>query len=167
LYPGDVLTIPDPRPGHESLPTDSRHIFRRKGSPAKLSIRITENGEPRSLVPYTLTIDDLLPRTGITGADGSINEGIPPLATKAVLVVGQGEDVVEYDLDFGHIDPIDEVTGAQGRLQDLGYFIGEVDGQSGPELELAIRKFQIQQGLNVSGQLDTATRAALQKEYGD
>jgi hypothetical protein len=166
LYPGDVVTIPDPRPREESLAIDSRHIFRRKGSPAKLSIRIAENGKPRASEPYTLTIDDLPPRTGTTGADGSINEGIPPLATGAVLLVGQGEDAVEYDLDFGHIDPIDEMTGAQGRLKDLGYFTGEIDGQSGPELEMAIRRFQVQQGLNVSGHLDAATRAALQKEYG-
>ena len=129
-------------------------------------MRITENGEPRASAPYKLTIDDLPPRTGTTGSDGSINEGIPALAKKALLVVGEGEDAVEYDLDFGYIDPIEEVTGAQGRLKDLGYFSGEVDGQSGPELELAIRKFQVQQSLQVSGQLDAATRAALEKEYG-
>ena len=49
LYPGDVVTIPDPRPREESLAIDNRHIFRRKGSRRSFpcASRKTESHAPR------------------------------------------------------------------------------------------------------------------------
>jgi hypothetical protein len=166
LFPGDVVAIPDARPKEASIATDARHVFRRKGSPAKLSIRIMENGEPRASAPYLLMVDSEPQRSGVTAADGSINERISPVARRALLVVGQGEDAVEYELEFGRIDPIDEASGVQGRLHDLGFFAGAIDDVAGPDLEAATRMFQARHGLGVTGRLDGATLAAIEKEYG-
>src|SRR5262245_37609269 len=53
------------------------------------------------------------------------------------------------------------VRDAQQALQAKGYDVGESDGVMGPRTQSAIRDFQQQQGLPVSGRLDRATRSAL------
>ncbi len=52
---------------------------------------------------------------------------------------------------------------AQDRLNALGYNVGTPDGKLGPRSVAAIRSFQKDRGLPVSGQLDTATRDALSR----
>ena len=53
------------------------------------------------------------------------------------------------------------VTAAQETLTSLGYDTGPVDGRLGPQSENALRLFQAARNLPVTGQLDTATMAAL------
>ena len=53
----------------------------------------------------------------------------------------------------------DEVTRLQQRLQELGYYNGEVDGQYGPGTAEAVRAFQTQHGLDSDGIAGEATRA--------
>jgi peptidoglycan hydrolase-like protein with peptidoglycan-binding domain len=54
-----------------------------------------------------------------------------------------------------------EVTAAQKRLDELGYWVGPVDGKMGQATQQALMAFQKIQGLNKSGSLDAATTAAL------
>ncbi len=49
----------------------------------------------------------------------------------------------------------------QRELKDAGYFFGEVNGQPGDETTQAIKRFQIRNGLDVTGELNDETRAAL------
>ena len=50
----------------------------------------------------------------------------------------------------------------QQRLRDLGFYVRDnIDGQWGPNTSTAVRNFQRSKGLNASGQLDSATLAAL------
>ncbi len=52
------------------------------------------------------------------------------------------------------------IRNVQQQLSDLGFYYGEVDGLSGPETEAAIRRFQIRNGLSVTG---TLTQETLEK----
>ncbi|MFT4241306.1 MAG: peptidoglycan-binding domain-containing protein [Acidovorax sp.] len=52
---------------------------------------------------------------------------------------------------------------AQERLNALGYDVGTPDGALGPRTAKALRAFQGDQGLPVTGRLDTATRDALSR----
>ena len=52
---------------------------------------------------------------------------------------------------------------AQARLNALGYNVGTPDGKLGPKSVAAIRSFQQDKGLPVSGRLDTATLDALSR----
>ena len=54
---------------------------------------------------------------------------------------------------------------AQARLQELGYEVS-VDGVYGEGTERAVRKFQRDRGLNVTGDLNSDTREALFKREG-
>jgi peptidoglycan hydrolase-like protein with peptidoglycan-binding domain len=49
----------------------------------------------------------------------------------------------------------------QQRLKDQGFYYGEVDGRGGDETSAAIRRFQINHGLKVTGQLNDETLRSL------
>jgi hypothetical protein len=54
-----------------------------------------------------------------------------------------------------------EIQRVQARLKAVGLDPGPLDGTWGPQTEAALRTYQQQRGLPVSGQLDDATRQAL------
>jgi len=51
----------------------------------------------------------------------------------------------------------DQTQAVQQALKDQGFYYGQVDGQSGPETDSAIRRYQIRQGLDVTGKMDEQT----------
>ncbi len=50
---------------------------------------------------------------------------------------------------------------AQEALRRLGYYKGSIDGQSGPGTRAALRTYQVDRGLAVTGRLDEETFSAL------
>ncbi len=60
-------------------------------------------------------------------------------------------------------DPAMTVADAQRRLTELGYQPGPVDGSAGGRTATAVRAFQRDRGLDVTGRLDAATKAQLMK----
>ncbi len=50
---------------------------------------------------------------------------------------------------------------AQARLARLGYYSGPIDGDFGPLTGRAIRRYQADYGLPITGRLDNRTRASL------
>ncbi|HEY8038968.1 MAG TPA: peptidoglycan-binding domain-containing protein [Polyangiaceae bacterium] len=67
-----------------------------------------------------------------------------------------------YVLDLRYLDPASEVSGAQGRLSNLGYPCDAIDGDLGPRTKEALQAFQKDNGLDVSGELDDATKSKLE-----
>jgi peptidoglycan hydrolase-like protein with peptidoglycan-binding domain/sporulation protein YlmC with PRC-barrel domain len=57
--------------------------------------------------------------------------------------------------------PTSDVAAAQQRLKDRGYYGGPVDGVIGPNTEAALRAYQRDQRLAVTGKLDSQTLRAL------
>jgi len=55
----------------------------------------------------------------------------------------------------------DDVKAVQQRLKDLGYLDDKVDGKFGPNTELAMRAFQIKNGLSATGMGNQTTYAVL------
>ncbi|HEY2143914.1 MAG TPA: peptidoglycan-binding domain-containing protein, partial [Candidatus Udaeobacter sp.] len=49
------------------------------------------------------------------------------------------------------------VAAAQERLAREGYYHGETDGALSPEVQKAVRRYQITNGLNATGYLDSET----------
>ena len=162
LWAGDEVFIPETQLNHVEGGTQTRHRFRVKGVPAFLQIQFLLNEKPRANEPYELDIDGLL-SSGQTDGQGWINEPIPPDAKKGKLTF---DDEDQYELDLGHLDPIDETTGFQARLANLGLYYGEVDGEPGPVTEAALRRFQEKENLEVTGQRDAATRDTLMEAHG-
>lgn len=161
LHPGDVIVIPDKRLRQESAATEQRARFKRHTRQARLRLRLVDGDQPRADADYLLEIDGKSIR-GRTDGDGVLDQPLPPGARSGTLTMG----TEVLPLDFGHIDPITEVSGVQGRLNNLGFACGEPDGVVGEPTREALRAFQAQNGLNVTGEIDDATRAKLEEMHG-
>jgi hypothetical protein len=166
LLAGDVVHVPEKRQKDEPGATEQRHRFRRRGVPSVLRIALKdEDDQPRAGVPYVLEVDGTL-TSGETDADGRIEEPLPPNARQGKLTIGTGTDAEEHELNFGHIDPVTEVTGVQGRLKNLGFDCGEIDGALSDQTTEALRAFQSKYGLETTGEPDEPTRQELKNQYG-
>ena len=158
LLPGDILVIPDKTLKELSKPDEQKHRFRKKGVPAKLKVRLLKNGEPRKNEKYRLIIDGF-PQEGTTDGDGFVEKSLSPDAREGKLIVGEAGHQEVFVFRFGHVDPLDSDEGVAGRLHNLGYAVG--DDPSG-----AIKKFQADNGLKVTGRVDDATRNKLKEKFG-
>lgn len=158
LREGDVVRIPDLRGRNEEGATEERHRFRVKGVPAMLRIRLCIEDEPRADEPYTLFVDGMEVAQGRTDGDGFLRAPIPPGSRQGRLLVGIGDDRDVFLFRFGTVDPIETEEGVRGRLENLAH--------DATELEEAVRAFQDEEGLDVTGTVDTATRERLKERFG-
>ncbi|MEZ4406339.1 MAG: peptidoglycan-binding protein [Polyangiales bacterium] len=163
LHPGDVVVIPDKRVTSYMRPTGSRHTWKVKGVPAKMRLRLMWEDDPRVNEPYTLFVDGK-ETSGTTDGDGWIEVSIPPRAQTGTLVVGEGDHEEEYTLTLGQLDPVEEVSGVQARLANLG-FPCEISGSLDEPTRAALRRFQLQQGMEPTGEIDDATRSRLREQH--
>jgi N-acetylmuramoyl-L-alanine amidase len=164
LLPGDVVYVPDLRPREESVATEQLHRFRLKGVPAKFHIRLLLDGKPRANVDYQLEIEGNTV-TGKTTGNGEITRSIAPNAREGRLRVKNKQGWDEYILRLGGLDPAENVTGAQARLRNLGFDLGDEHGELGPLTTSALRQFQRWSGLEVTGRLDEATIGQLNEQH--
>ncbi|MCI0329966.1 MAG: peptidoglycan-binding protein [candidate division Zixibacteria bacterium] len=165
LYPGDKIFIPDKEEKEESCGTESKHTFKVKRLKTWLRLALKdEKGDVFAGKKYKLAVGGQL-YEGTTDSDGLIEHQIPADEEAGKLTVwlnedGSGEGVT-WNLKIGHLDPIEEVSGVQARLNNLGFNCGAVDGIFGPKTKEALKAFQSSVGLEISGQIDQATRDQL------
>jgi N-acetylmuramoyl-L-alanine amidase len=162
LLRGDRVLIPDLRPREETCATDQHHTFVRRGVPAFLRLFLKSGSEPRRNLRYVLLVDGSS-HEGTTNEEGCICVPIPPEARDGLLTVFEDQTRQSYVLRLGAMDPVTELSGAAKRLRNLGFFI---ESESEEGLAPAVREFQVQQNLEVTGRLDASTREALEREHG-
>ena len=157
----DVVHVPDTEKKHASCATDKKHLFRRV-SGTKLLLRLLRSEQPIANASYRLEVEGAV-RNGRTTGKGILEEAIPAGATRAVLTLLATED--ELTLELGALDPIDELTGIQGRLDNLGFDCrqtGELDAAT----RSAVRLFQETHELPSTGEPDVRTKNKLKEVYG-
>lgn len=162
LLEGDRVAIPELRLKNESLQTEKRHRFRRKGVPEKLRLQLLENDVPRADVGYLLTIEGQHIK-GRTDQDGWLEHWIPPDAHSGSLLMDGEEE--ELPLLLGGLPPVDSDAGLDARLINLGFLSEEhkVDEKTRAN---GISAFQAEYGLQATGQADDATRRKLVEVHG-
>ena len=166
LYPGDVINIPEKKEKSESIDTEKRHTFVRKGVPVYLKLRLLDDEQkPRANVDYTLSVDSLT-FTDTTDYDGYIDKPIPPDSKRAILKLKIDEKTEVYEIPLGHIDPIEEISGIQERLHNLGYDCGNIDGEFGDKTRKMMNLFQRQNGLEETDVINDETRQKLLDLHG-
>lgn len=166
LVSGDIVVVPDKVKREETGATGEKHRFRRKGVPSRLRLRVLYLEEPRASAPFRVEIHG---RTveGETDADGYLEFPIQPSDKRAHLTVGNADDqdddvVQEYDLQLGHLEPIDTLAGVQSRLSNLGYHCDRELGEMNDETHEAIRLFQEANELEtIDGEINDETRDAI------
>jgi N-acetylmuramoyl-L-alanine amidase len=148
LRPGDQIYIPDRTPRTESCASDKQHTFQVGLHHPNLQIRLEDSsGDPASNVPYRLVLWSGRIIEGQTDSGGVLRESISVDERGGQLTVPQiGMDTA---LKIGHLDPIIEpdgreaiISGAQARLNNLGYDCGDVDGVCGTRTKAALKRFQ-------------------------
>lgn len=170
LFPGDEIFIPDAEAKQHPGATEKRHSFKLKQKPTLIRIVVADQkGKPYSGNKYKLTVGDGVYK-GTTGSDGLIEREISPDADEGELTVWWKGDsqtfVCTWVLQIGHLDPVEEVTGVQARLNNLGLDCGSVDGVIGHKTEAAVKAFQEEHGLKVDGIPGPKTQAKLKEVHG-
>lgn len=165
LYPGDVVSIPEKEVKEIDVQTGQRHRFRCSGRTAQLQVQFRDNGEPLANEPYVLDVDGELSNGNLDG-EGILDVQVPTEAREAIVSIGEQANQKRYRLNLSHLDPVNEITGVQQRLNNLGFFCGREDSDVGELTRVAIRKFQEANDLDVTGEVDDQTRDKIQQEHG-
>jgi hypothetical protein len=166
LFPGDIAVIPDKTPRFETAPTDQLSKFLKKSPMAQVRLRLLDmKRQHRANVQYTATADGVI-SSGQSDGDGYITIPVPPKTHELKLTVSEGSKTDEYTLPLGSIDPIEELSGVQQRLANLGYPCGSEQGTLGELTKAALRAFQKEMKLNVTGNPDDTTRQKLKQMHG-
>jgi N-acetylmuramoyl-L-alanine amidase len=160
LMAGDQVFVPAIRPKYEKRPSGATHRFKRKGLPARFRIQLFDRNVPRANQPFTLRVDGREEK-GTTDAGGIVSCFVPAQSKTGELVVGEEGEQLTLLLEFGHLDPLNELSGVQHRLTNLGYDCG-AGGELDAEMVNALKRFQGDNGLDVTGAIDDATLAKLE-----
>lgn len=163
LAAGDVLVVPDLRAKEEQAATGRRHVFRRRGVPSVLRVRLLEGSTPRAGLAYTVEAGGKTTQ-GTTDADGWVEAWLMPDAQSGELRIdGTGE---AYAFQVGTVSPVRTPLGIQTRLRNLGYLGGRPGSAMTPDAADALRAFQRARDLPSTGEPDEATLAALVQAHG-
>jgi len=168
LYPGDEVYIPERADKEQDCQTERRHTFEKAQRIPKLRLVLKDfTDRPLSNLKCELQVEgetyDLT-----TNQDGMIEHVVPPSAKDGLLTARnvRGEVVMQMPLKIGDLDPVEEQTGWQARLKNLGYDAG-LGGEGGPEiLRAAVEEFQRDQRLQVDGNCGPQTQAKLKQVHG-
>ena len=164
---GETVYIPELKSKQVARKTDARHQFKRRGVPERIRLRfLDEQGKPRAGLAYRFESSAGV-RTGATDNDGSLTESILPNEKNATLTLETGGEPEIYELSLGKLQPQSEDEGARARLDQLGCFRDvDADWTDGQRMQDAILVFQALEDLELTGELDDATRGRLKSKFG-
>jgi len=123
--------------------------------------------EPIANADYVFEADGSHVSDGKTDQDGCVEIPLVPNAREGKLIIDRGKPTEKIiQLDLGGMDPLAEVSGVRKRLRNLGFFC-RPDGPDGtPDLKAALKRFQDQNSLDTTGEIDDATRDKLKEVHG-
>ncbi len=164
LAPGDVLFVPEPKPPELSIQKGTTNSYVVTVPKVKVKVVLKSEGQPLADEPYVIEgLGDAF--EGKTGADGSVELSVPVHLRELQLVLYERN--LSYPVRIGDLNPVEELSGVRMRLAHLGHYgwypPDEVDETDDRDALLA---FQAAQGIEATGVLDVATRAALRDSHG-
>ncbi len=166
LYPGDKVVVPERSAKEVSVESGAKHSFNVKRPKRELRLVLRDHmGKAIAGESYVIEADD--ERTeGETSGDGELKHPID--SARQVTLTIRDRVLV---LDCGYINPMADTpdegaSGACERLRNMGYAVDEGSGPLGPSTRVALALFQHDAKLEVTGELDDATRAKLIEAHG-
>lgn len=145
LREGDELHVPEPleKSLAQSTATRGRYVLKRR--PLMLRLRCRDVwGRPLADAPVVMTADGSSAESQ-TDADGQIEAEIAP----ELLRVRVEQAPTTFDLEVGWLDPYGTTEGLLSRLQNLGYDVEDLGGES--DLRFVVACFERDRGLPVTG----------------
>jgi hypothetical protein len=168
LFPGDQVFIPDKVPKEHSCATNQRHTFMIPVPLARVRVLLEDaEGRPYADKEYRLTVNGQ-DFNGRTASNGLVEHEVPADAHAATLTLwtdDERREALTWSLQIGYLDPEEEISGVQARLNNLGYSCGEVNGELNEATIAALKAFQWDHQLAMSGEIDDPTRAKLDSLY--
>jgi len=168
LLPGDTVYIPDKTPKQESCPTGQINYFQVGGERLFLHLALKDfDNQPLANTKCELQVEGKsTPLT--TDGKGHVKVPINPTATEATLFFK--DPLVPFDLlvpiKIGHLDPVEEVSGQEARLSNLGYITRPLEEVDDIVFARSVQEFQCDAGLPVTGECDAATQGQIKEMHG-
>lgn len=167
LTDGDRVFVPNRELKEHDCETEKRHTFEVKRPKTFLRVVVKdEEGRVYAGKKYALRVGAKT-YAGTTDDQGLLAQKVPASAMGGRLTVFVSDDPAgerfTWDLAIGHLEPIDTIQGVQARLNNLGYDCGEEDGEMTPRLQEALERFQVDAGLDATGEIDDATQSKLEE----
>jgi N-acetylmuramoyl-L-alanine amidase len=169
LYPGDQIYVADLQARDESCPTDLRHNFEARTTSLKLRLVLEDHYEgPIGNASCDLILDG---QSGslTTDSNGEIEQTILPTVRDGLLILKDPQTPAQniaIPLKVGDLDPVEEVSGQQARLANLGYLAGSSAEPDERHMNSAVEEFQCDHGLTVDGICGPKTQAKLKQVHG-
>jgi hypothetical protein len=172
LAPGDQIFVPDPTPGSFACATGRRHTFQVKRAKTRLRLQLVDgSGQPYANAAYTIEVGKggkpSIKRQGTTPGNGVVDVLVPPDTTSGkVTLVPEGsppEEAIEWQLNLGHLDPVQEQSGARARLDNLFPRVPGLNVAEDARRKALLLAFQELHGLPETGELDDATSQKLEQ----
>lgn len=168
LRPDEKIAIPSRKDAARfTLETGRLHKFVVKQPQVFLHLTFEDPiGEPLAGARYVLEVGGRV-FEGQTDGNGELSEQLPSTATSAELTLSfnDGEEDVEVrrTVNIGGLDPVEDNSGIQARLNNLGYFCGRTDGDLGSLSQRALRAFKRDCGLEDDGEAPDTARDELRR----
>jgi hypothetical protein len=177
LAPGDVVHLPEPQQPRNPITSGGTHRLRARVPGVRVRFLLGTSESPLRDEPYVAEGITTEPIRGTTDGDGAVTLTIPVhVRTFDVTLTRRN---ATFAVRVGHLDPAEETSGVETRLQQLGYLVptmSDLFGHPAADDIVALRRsellqeslaaFQRDQGIDPSSGLDEATRAALRRAFG-
>lgn len=179
LKPGDLLWVPDEARRRMPVEAEAKNAYVARVPKVPLVVTLKLGGKVLKKEPYILRGLGKLPdgtgsrkdeMTGETDEEGRIRL-MPSVHVREVEVVLPRKKK-ELRLFIAGMAPDNELSGVRMRLKNLGYLGAKHQGAERYEaidpvqLEAAVRAFQVDVGLEVTGVVDDALTAKLVEVHG-
>jgi N-acetylmuramoyl-L-alanine amidase len=159
LCPGDVLYVPREPVAPLELHAHSKNSFVAKVPKVPVKLRVLPAKRPVNGKKFEIDgAGGSKPLEGTVSGDGEVAFEVPVWVREVTLRIPEASVVLQ--LRIGDLDPIDEQSGVTQRLHNLGY-LQSTQRVPADQLAAAIREFQQDHGLDVTGAIDDKTLEAL------
>ncbi len=172
IFPGDEIFIPEKEDKMGMGSTNSKHTFRiKKPEVEKFRVKIGDSlGVPWVGKRVVLSIGNQNIDAPI-GEDGVIEIDLPEGTEsggelKFFMDAESSEPSHVFEVQLGHLDPVEELSGVQARCNALGFPCGVADGIMGQKTRAGLELFQEAHDLEVDGVPGPKTKAKLKSVYG-
>jgi hypothetical protein len=163
LYPGDVLYVPDAdEVGAMALDVGTRNPYQASVPRVRNRLVFSNSDGPMAEEPYA--IRGLDAPAGATAMDGSITLSVP-VTLREFHIHFKRRNVIRA-VRVGDMDPINEDSGVDKRLQHLGFLSPPPYWDITVQRATALRLFQAAVGVSQTGIFDATTQKALVERHG-
>jgi len=169
LAEGDVVSVPDRTLKEVEVAAGAKYTFEVKQLETLVRIVVQDDtGTALGDKKYKLSVGAAT-FEGLTPADGKIEHPIEADAKVGTLELwlkeGAGIDGLKLNLELGSLEHESEDRACQARLINLGFDCGGTSGTIDDTTRDALRGFQKQNSMTVTGNVDAVTRDKLRASH--